>query len=630
MARITKDYDERYTEFLDVGQALFYSKGYEPTSVQEIIKAYERHEDEKEAAEIIDYTLLCNLVKNGKNRGIACCNVDNRVFSSIADIEKLTSDRFIARVGDKVGNDQARSIHKQARDQHAALSNIAIGVRAEQANGFARSDKVVELDVDFGARLTALGEAGSFDENSVRVVEVDVNGTALDTAVPFQFDNGSTLNEPSGTLVWLLTGSTAANASRYYEVYFDAAGSFTTASFTDRVEQQSDQWVQGQQSYQIVTKDADGSANTAFYYHKIGGGFARVYDRDGNDWVGYQSGAGTKSGGEYRGIPNLGKVFHPGYSGSAGSNNQGSNSSVLDDGPLKLTYRSISYDGNYTAVWAIYPTFAQMTVTIGDGSKYWMLYEGTPGGELDYSSAPKDYVVLSNNTQLNVDQTFNADLSEDWVYVADGSINRSLFVAHSPNDTIVDSFRDQDDFPSNGSEADAMTVFGFGRDQTKGVTRLLSAENATYTFGLVDNRDFTDVSGVINNATQDVLITIGNDAPTVETNGGVTVDVGETAVFTPTNLTTTDPEGGKITYTIETTPAHGSLMLVDTPLSVSNTFTQADIDGGALVYEQGGSQTTSDTFTLSAADDVQSTADFAVNVTINTSYEIYLPMVIDQ
>lgn len=39
MARIVKDYDERYTEFLDVAQALFFSKGYELTSVQDIIKA---------------------------------------------------------------------------------------------------------------------------------------------------------------------------------------------------------------------------------------------------------------------------------------------------------------------------------------------------------------------------------------------------------------------------------------------------------------------------------------------------------------------------------------------------------------------------------------------------------------
>lgn len=39
MVRIVKEYDERYNEFLDTAQTLFYRKGYEQTSVQEIIRA---------------------------------------------------------------------------------------------------------------------------------------------------------------------------------------------------------------------------------------------------------------------------------------------------------------------------------------------------------------------------------------------------------------------------------------------------------------------------------------------------------------------------------------------------------------------------------------------------------------
>lgn len=39
MTRVVKAYDERYDEFLDVAQALFFSKGYERTSVKEIINA---------------------------------------------------------------------------------------------------------------------------------------------------------------------------------------------------------------------------------------------------------------------------------------------------------------------------------------------------------------------------------------------------------------------------------------------------------------------------------------------------------------------------------------------------------------------------------------------------------------
>lgn len=38
MPRVVKEYDERYTEFLDVAQRLFYQKGYDQTSIQEIIQ----------------------------------------------------------------------------------------------------------------------------------------------------------------------------------------------------------------------------------------------------------------------------------------------------------------------------------------------------------------------------------------------------------------------------------------------------------------------------------------------------------------------------------------------------------------------------------------------------------------
>lgn len=39
MARNIKEYDTRYREFLDAGQRLFYQKGYELTSIQDIIDA---------------------------------------------------------------------------------------------------------------------------------------------------------------------------------------------------------------------------------------------------------------------------------------------------------------------------------------------------------------------------------------------------------------------------------------------------------------------------------------------------------------------------------------------------------------------------------------------------------------
>src|SRR2546430_13171643 len=62
---------------------------------------------------------------------------------------------------------------------------------------------------------------------------------------------------------------------------------------------------QGQPSYKIVTPSA------TWIYHQQGAGFAALIDRDGHDWISYRPGGG--SAGEYRGIPNCGMCFHPGY-----------------------------------------------------------------------------------------------------------------------------------------------------------------------------------------------------------------------------------------------------------------------------------------------------------------------------
>ena len=485
-----------------------------------------------------------------------------------------------------------------------------------QANGYARADKVAEATVDFAQQLTALGESGSFDEDSVRLAEVTASGVVLDDAVPFQFDNGITPDAPAGTLVWLLTGATATNDSRYYQVYFDVTGTFTTPSFLDRVERKADQSWAGQSSYKIITRDANGAANTTYYYHKEGAGFASVIDSSGNDWISYQPGAGTESGGEYRGIPNLGDVFHPGYTGDANSTDQGSQSTILDDGPLKLTFQSVSQNGQFKAVWAIYPTFAQMTVTVENGNKYWMLYEGTPGGQLEYSSTPKDYMVTSDNSQINANNTYNNDLSQEWAYFADGTINRSLFVAHGPNDDIADSYRHQDNFSGNGSQADAMTVFGFGRDIDKGVELLLEAENATYTFGLVNDRDFADVSAVVNNARQDLVVTIGaitavNQAPVTAADSAAVIAGHSVMIDLLAN--DSDVDNANLTVTALSDPAHGQ---------VTNN------GDGTVTYQADSDFAGADTFTYRAWDGEAASADTTVTVTVLPAEKIYIPFVI--
>src|SRR5512134_620963 len=57
-----------------------------------------------------------------------------------------------------------------------------------KANGFARENKPVEVDVNFTDLLNDLGDSGQFDPNSIRVVEINAGGIVIVDDVPFQFD----------------------------------------------------------------------------------------------------------------------------------------------------------------------------------------------------------------------------------------------------------------------------------------------------------------------------------------------------------------------------------------------------------------------------------------------------------
>lgn len=523
-----------------------------------------------------------------------------------------------------------------------ALANWAFPDRSYRlpltvsANGVARSDKVVEIDIDFGQRLTALGAAGSFAESSLRVAEVNGSGVVINDSVPFQFDNGAA-DTPDGTLLLLLTGSTASGASRTFHVYFDVAGGgFSQPTLTDRVVWQSDQTHRGQSSYVIETKDSSNARHATYYYHKLGGGFASIRDRDGEDWISYYPDANSKYAGEFRGIPNLGDVFHPGYSSSSGTN-QGSNSTVLEDGVLKLTIQSISKDGSWKAIWEIFPTYARLTVVdIPNGGDYWFLYEGTPGGNFEYTGGSPDYLVTSANDTIMATSTVeeNWDPEPDWVYVADGTQNRALFFTHVSSDDEPASFRlgynATQTPPAGTTDNGRMTVLGFGRRTDTGVTRYLTAEGAQFTLGLIEDKSFSGASAAINSAYRPVTITMGNDTPQVSANTGIDVLEGETAVLTPTDLLVEDPEGGVITYTVTAVPAHGALRRSGVALTAGMTFTQAQLNGGAISYTHDGSDAASDSFTVTAADDVQSTGTItvAISITAMADYWLYLPVAI--
>ena len=358
------------------------------------------------------------------------------------------------------------------------------------AAGHQRFAKPVEQPLNFTAMLQGLGVQAALDKNSLRVVEVDADGTILDASVPFQFDEAAQFDasvNASGTLVFILHGMTAAHATRYFHVYFDVAGKgFTPANvpsqvvFTDNVHEE------GQAGYRVQT------SNALYFYHKLGGGFSSLVDVNGRDWISYSTIAG--SGGSYRGIPNMvypEGYFHPGSTSAI--------SSVVNLGPVKATIRSVTIDGRWETLWEIFPDYARMTVLKADRA-YWFLYEGTPGGVLDAA----DRVTRANGVQTSAMTSWTGDVTnsegEEWLYFTDPNVlgkARSLFVVHHEDDGAIDSY-----YPMNSE----MTVFGFGRSKTRAY---MTQVPNRFTVGLMDHADFAPAAAVIRSAFKDLDIIVG-------------------------------------------------------------------------------------------------------------------------
>lgn len=99
------------------------------------------------------------------------------------------------------------------------------------ASTYDRTEWPVEQNLNFTAIiLNKTGNNTPFDANSVRVVEYYQNGSVQfdnsGAGIVSQFDASDAYNAANnayGEVVWLMNGTTAANANRTYYVYFDTA-----------------------------------------------------------------------------------------------------------------------------------------------------------------------------------------------------------------------------------------------------------------------------------------------------------------------------------------------------------------------------------------------------------------------
>ncbi len=378
------------------------------------------------------------------------------------------------------------------------------------ASSVARTDHPVEV---------VTSSWGAFPANSLRVVEVDGTGAVTDAAVPFQHDTIA----GTPTLTFLAPGTTAAGATRRFYAYFDPPGSTTSIpapSFTDRVAV-SNSYDEGQSSFLVA------SAGGSYQVQKLGGAISSLLDGNGNDWVSYNASAGAN--GEYRGIPNFKccagySNFHPGFANAS--------TTVVADGPVRATLQMTSTAGaSFTYYLHVFPRFVRGDVTQA-GASYWLLYEGTPGGE-DGSRWSRPFDVTRDDgtaTGATASSTTSWDSISvqwdvQWAYFTakspSSSAGRAFFMAQNGASGAVNRYYGAGS--SGGpteSEPVAMTVFGFGRagDNPDGA-KLTTPQ--TWFMGLMDPTSATDAVARIDAARRPVSVTVGS----VETKpgGGATV-----------------------------------------------------------------------------------------------------------
>ncbi len=347
------------------------------------------------------------------------------------------------------------------------------------AAGHARRDLPVEVEVDFAALLKSAGTPGAVQPASLRVVEVNDKGMSLDADIPYQLDVPAPGQK--GTLLFLLKGETAAKAMRRFFLYFDTGGSYPSAKQKARVKLTDNVPHQEQESYRIETPAA------TYVYHKLGAGFASLFDRDGHDWLSYRPTGG--SAGNYRGIPNLVHpegYFHPG--------GQKCTSRIAAQGPLRLRIVSEAEEGKWACTWDIYPHFARLTV-LKAPKPFWFLYEGTPGGQLDEDG---DYYVFSSGDRYPASARWEKDIAApEWLYFGDKQLQRVLYLVHHDDDEHVDAY-----WPMQGN----MTVFGFGRH---GLKKFLEKTPARFTVGLCEETEHRQVKAVIEGAYRPPEVKLG-------------------------------------------------------------------------------------------------------------------------
>ncbi len=232
--------------------------------------------------------------------------------------------------------------------------------------------------------------------------------------------------------------------------------------------------------YKIVTPTA------TYFLDKEGAGLSSMLDREGTDWIGFHQEPGTGSAGEYRGFPNAvhqqdGSFFHPLNSGTELSMTE-----VLSNSDDEVVIRAVSSNNNWEGQWDFYPTHCTFTMKRMPAEyKYWILYEGVPGGSYDDSDW---YMTSASQERFPLTVPHEGDIpGPEWIAFGDQEEQRCILLVHHEDDEHIDRFYEM---------RKEMTVFGFGR---KGLEKFLDSVPQRFSIAFVESTDYEEVNAFARN-----------------------------------------------------------------------------------------------------------------------------------
>lgn len=219
-----------------------------------------------------------------------------------------------------------------------------------------------------------------------------------------------------------------------------------------------------------------------YYLEKQGGGLSSMLDKQGIDWLGFHKAPGTGHKGEYRGFPNAVHKQDGNYFHAMNAKTDLSSIAVEIQEPKHIRIAVTSGNGKWQGQYDFYPDRLDFTMrAVSPGYKYWVQYEGVPGGRMDDT----DFWYSSKDSKTHpIHETSIRDLpAPEWMAFGDINAPRMLYVLH----------HEDDNHPDDYVSRPHMTVLGFGR---RNKDKFLTTPQR-FSIGFIETVDYEDIAETI-------------------------------------------------------------------------------------------------------------------------------------